>query len=147
LAWPGGTTVYEIDQPQVIEFKSRTLAELGAQPTAYRRTVAVDLRAGWPAALQAAGFDPDQPSAGSAEGLLGYLPPEAQDRLLDTITALSAPGSRIETESGPTRDPAHEDRIRERMRTVSVLWRKHGLNPDMTDLVYFGDRNEAAAYI
>ena len=34
LPWPAGTTVYEIDQPQVIEFKSRTLAELGAQPTA-----------------------------------------------------------------------------------------------------------------
>ena len=85
LPWPAGTTVYEIDQPQVIEFKSRTLAELGAQPTAYRRAVAIDLRDDWPAALQAAGFDPDQPSAWSAEGLLGYLPPEAQDRLLDTI--------------------------------------------------------------
>ena len=93
LPWPDGTTVYEIDQPQVIEFKSRTLAELGAQPTAYRRTVAVDLRDDWPAALQAAGFDPGQPSAWSAEGLLGYLPPDAQDRLLDTITELSAPGA------------------------------------------------------
>src|SRR6201992_2074518 len=44
LPRPRGTTVYEIDQPQVIEFKSRTLAELGARPTAHRRTVAVDLR-------------------------------------------------------------------------------------------------------
>jgi methyltransferase (TIGR00027 family) len=147
LPWPAGTTVYEIDQPQVIEFKSRTLAELGAQPTALRRAVAIDLRDDWPAALRAEGFDPDAPSAWSAEGLLGYLPPEAQDRLLDTITALSAPGSRIATESGPTRDPAHEDRIRERMRTVSERWRKHGLDLDMTELVYFGDRNEAAAYL
>src|SRR6201996_9641593 len=104
LAWPDGTTVYEIDQPQVIDFKSRTLAEMGVQPTAYRRTVAIDLRDDWPAALRAAGFDPDQPTAWSAEGLLGYLPPEAQDRLLDTVTALSAPGSQIATESGPTRD-------------------------------------------
>jgi methyltransferase (TIGR00027 family) len=147
LPWPADTTVYEIDQPQVIEFKSRTLAELGAQPTAYRRAVAIDLRDDWPTALRATGFDPDAPSAWSAEGLLGYLPPEAQDRLLDTITALSAPGSRIATESGPTRDPAHEDRIRERMRTVSERWRKHGLDLDMTELVYFGDRNEAAAYL
>ena len=84
LPWPDGTTVYEIDQPQVIEFKSRTLAELGAQPTAHRRTVAIDLRDDWPAALRAAGFEPDQPTAWSAEGLLGYLPPDAQDRLLDT---------------------------------------------------------------
>jgi methyltransferase (TIGR00027 family) len=147
LPWPAGTTVYEIDQPQVIEFKSRALAELGAQPTADRRAVAIDLRDDWPAALRAAGFDPDQPSAWSAEGLLGYLPPDAQDRLLDTITALSAPGSRIATESGPTRDPAHEERIKDRMRTVSERWRKHGLDLDMTELVYFGDRNEAATYL
>jgi methyltransferase (TIGR00027 family) len=147
LPWPAGTTVYEVDQPQVIEFKSRTLAELGAEPTAYRRAVAIDLRDDWPAALRAAGFDPDQPSAWSAEGLLGYLPPDAQDRLLDTITALSAPGSRIATESGPTRDPAHEERIKARFRTVSERWRKHGLDLDMTELVYFGDRNEPAAYL
>jgi methyltransferase (TIGR00027 family) len=147
LPWPADTVVYEIDQPQVIEFKSRTLAELGAQPTAYRRAVAIDLRDDWPAALQAAGFDPEQPSAWSAEGLLGYLPPDAQDRLLDTITALSAPGSRIATESGPTRDPAHEERIKDRFRTVSERWRKHGLDLEMTELVYFGDRNEAATYL
>jgi methyltransferase (TIGR00027 family) len=147
LPWPGGTTVYEIDQPQVIEFKSRTLAELGAQPTAHRRTVAVDLRDDWPTALQAAGFDPAQPSAWSAEGLLGYLPPEAQDRLLDTITELSAPGSRIATESGPTRGKDHEERVKNRMRTVSQRWSKHGLDLDMTQLVYFGDRNEASPYL
>src|SRR6201996_4628454 len=101
LPWPDGTTVYEIDQPQVIEFKTRALAELGAAPTADRKAVAIDLRDDWPAALRQAGFDPAQPSAWSAEGLLGYLPPEAQDRLLDTITELSAPGSRIATESAP----------------------------------------------
>jgi len=147
LPWPDGTTVYEIDQPQVIEFKSRTLAELGAQPIAHRRAVAVDLRDDWPTALQAAGFDPAQPSAWSAEGLLGYLPPDAQDRLLDTITELSAPGSRIATESGPTRDKDHEERIKDRMRTVSQRWSKHGLDLDMTQLVYFGERNEASSYL
>jgi methyltransferase (TIGR00027 family) len=147
LPWPDGTTVYEIDQPQVIEFKSRALAEMGAQPTAYRRTVALDLRDDWPAALRAAGFDPDQPTAWSAEGLLGYLPPEAQDRLLDTVTSLSAPGSRIATESMPRRDDALRERLKEHMRTVSDRWRKHGLDLDMTELIYFGDRNEAAPYL
>ncbi|MGA8548333.1 MAG: class I SAM-dependent methyltransferase [Mycobacterium sp.] len=147
LSWPDGTTVYEIDQPQVIEFKSRTLAELGAQPTAHRRTVAIDLRDDWPTALRAAGFDADQPTAWSAEGLLGYLPPEAQDRLLDTVTALSAPGSRIATESMPRRDDALRERLKEHMRTVSERWRKHGLDLDMTELIYFGDRNEAAPYL
>src|SRR3984957_9974359 len=86
LPWPDGTTVYEIDQQQVIEFKSRTLAELGAEPTALRRAVAIDLRDDWPAALKAAGCDPQPPRAGSAEGLVGHLPPDAQDRLLDNIT-------------------------------------------------------------
>jgi methyltransferase (TIGR00027 family) len=147
LPWPDGTTVYEIDQQQVIEFKSRTLAELGARPTALRRAVAIDLRDDWPTALKAAGFDPERPSAWSAEGLLGYLPPDAQDRLLDTITELSAPGSRVATESGPTRKPGHEERVKERMRKVSERWRKHGLDLDMTELVYFGHRNEAAVYL
>ena len=27
LDWPAGTTVYEIDQPQVLDYKSTTLAE------------------------------------------------------------------------------------------------------------------------
>lgn len=147
LPWPAGTTVYEIDQPQVIDFKSRTLAEMGAQPIAERRTVAIDLRDDWPAALRAAGFDSDQPTAWSAEGLLGYLPPEAQDRLLDTLTALSAPDSRIATESMPRRDDALRERLKEHMQTVSQRWRKHGLDLDMTELIYFGDRNEAAPYL
>ncbi|MCW2513229.1 MAG: hypothetical protein JWR11_2271 [Mycobacterium sp.] len=147
LAWPAGTTVYEIDQPEVIEFKSRTLAELGAAPTAYRRTVSIDLREDWPTALKQAGFDPQKPTAWSAEGLLGYLPPEAQDTLLNTVTELSAVGSRFATESAPTQDPANEAKMRERMQGIAAHWREHGFDLDLTQLVYFGDRNEAAAYL
>src|SRR5947209_13269262 len=88
LDWPADTVVYEIDQPQVIEFKTRTLANLGAEPTATRRTVAIDLRDDWPAALRDAGLDPGAPTAWLPEGLLIYLPPEAQDRLFDNITTL-----------------------------------------------------------
>lgn len=147
LPWPGGTVVYEVDQPQVIDFKSRTLADLGAAPTADRRVVAVDLRDDWPTALRTAGFDPAQPTAWSAEGLLGYLPPEAQDRLLDTITELSAPGSRFATESAPSREPVDEAKVKERMQAISERWRAHGFDLDMAGLVYFGDRNEAAPYL
>ena len=93
--------VYEIDQPQVIEFKTTTLADIGAEPTATRRTVPIDLRADWPAALKAAGLDTTAPTAWLAEGLLIYLPPDAQDRLFDNITALSVPGSTIATEFVP----------------------------------------------
>ena len=54
LPWPQGTVVYEVDLPDVIEFKTSTLSKQRAAPTAERRTVAVDLRDDWPAALQAA---------------------------------------------------------------------------------------------
>ncbi|HVQ48806.1 MAG TPA: class I SAM-dependent methyltransferase [Mycobacterium sp.] len=147
LAWPAGTTVYEIDQPDVIEFKTRTLAELGAEPTAERRTVAMDLRYDWPSALIEEGFDPNQPTAWSAEGLLGYLPPDAQDRLLDTVTELSAPGSRVAVESVPNIDPADHEKAVERMQAASDRWRDHGFDLDFAELVYLGDRNEAASYL
>jgi methyltransferase (TIGR00027 family) len=76
LAWPADMTVFEIDQPRVIEFKSTTLAGLRAAPTADLRTVSIDLRLDWPAALRDAGLDSDRPTAWIAEGLFGYLPPE-----------------------------------------------------------------------
>jgi methyltransferase (TIGR00027 family) len=147
LAWPAGTTVYEIDQPEVIEFKTRTLADLSAEPTAMRRTVAMDLRYDWPSVLIEEGFDPKQPTAWSAEGLLGYLPPDAQDRLLDTITELSAPGSRVAVESVPNIDPSDHEKAIERMQAASERWRDHGFDLDFAELVYLGDRNEAAAYL
>ncbi|KKW62202.1 class I SAM-dependent methyltransferase [Mycolicibacterium elephantis] len=147
LDWPDGVVVYEIDQPAVIDFKSTTLADLGAAPTAERRTVAVDLRHDWPSALIDAGFDPARPSAWSAEGLLGYLPPDAQDRLLDTITELSAPGSWIAVESVPRVDPDLHEKTVERMRTTSQRWQQHGFDLDFAELVYLGDRNEAATYL
>jgi methyltransferase (TIGR00027 family) len=147
LPWPAGTVVYEIDQPEVVEFKTRALADLGAKPTADRRTVAIDLRYDWPSALIEAGFDPNQPTAWSAEGLLGYLPPEAQDRLLDTVTELSAPGSRFGTESAPNIDPADHDRLIQRMQSATQRWRDHGFDLDISELVYLGDRNEAQAYL
>ena len=147
LTWPAGTTVYEIDQPDVIEFKTRTLAELGAEPTAKRRTVAMDLRYDWPSALIEEGFDPNQPTAWSAEGLLGYLPPDAQDRLLDTVTELSAPGSRVAVESVPNIDPTDHEKAIERMRAASDRWRDHGFDLDFAELIYLGDRNEAATYL
>ncbi|RDI50146.1 SAM-dependent methyltransferase [Nocardia mexicana] len=147
LHWPTGTVVYEVDRPQVIEFKTRTLAELGAVPTADRRVVAIDLRDEWYTALHAAGFDPAQPTAWSAEGLLGYLPPEAQDRLLDTITELSAPGSRVATESRPNPRPGDEDKTKEGLHRISERWRAHGFDLDHASLRYFGERNEAAPYL
>ena len=142
LPWLADTTVFEIDQPQVIAFKTRALADLGAEPTAERTTVAIDLREDWPAALVEAGFDPKLPTAWSAEGLLVYLPPDAQDRLFDNIVALSAPGSRIATEHMDLRNiPADwADRLTERSRRI-------GSNINLAELFCSGDRNPAADYL
>src|SRR6201986_1502479 len=137
LPWPAGTTVYEIDQPAVIEFKTTTLADLGAAPKADRRSVAVDLRHDWPAALRGAGLDPTQPTAWSAEGLMPFLPPEAQDALLYNITMLSAAGSQLATESVPDASQAVPT-MAERMRQVTERWRDHGFDVDRTDLWYCG---------
>lgn len=147
LAWPTGTTVYEIDQPQVIDFKTTAMAELGAAPTADRRAVAIDLRNDWPTALRAAGFDPGQPTAWIAEGLLGYLPSDAQDRLLDNITALSAPGSRLATETVPNANAFDHDKMAARMQAVADQWRGHGFDINWSDLVFLDERNEVAAYL
>ncbi len=143
LPWPAGTVVYEIDQPEVIEFKTRALADLGAEPKAERRTVPIDLRNDWPAALRAAGFDPAKPTAWCAEGLLIYLPPEAQDRLFDNIAALSAPGSAVATEFVP----ALKDFDPEKARAATATFTQLGLNLDMPSLIYHGERHSAADYL
>jgi methyltransferase (TIGR00027 family) len=98
LDWPSDTTVFEIDQPRVLEFKDRVLAQQGARPNCERHVVAVDLRDDWAQALVHKGFDPEQPTAWLAEGLLPYLPGEAVARLLDSIHSLSAPGSTVAVE-------------------------------------------------
>ncbi|MUL64032.1 SAM-dependent methyltransferase [Mycobacterium sp. CBMA 234] len=147
LSWPKGTIVYELDQPDVIEFKSQALSDLGAAPTTERRTVAIDLREDWPAALRAAGLDPTKPTAWIAEGLFGYLPPEAQDRLLDQISELSAPGSRMGAEGVPATPDLDDDAMRERMKAASDHWREQGFDLDFTDLVYLGDRADVDTYL
>lgn len=147
LAWPADMIVYEIDQPEVIEFKATTLAGLGVTPSATLATVAVDLRDDWPAALAEAGFDTSAPTAWIAEGLLGYLPPDAQDRLLDTIGDLSAPASRLAVESVPSHHDVDQDELRERMKDSTDRWRSHGFDLDFSELVFLGDRAEVTGYL
>jgi methyltransferase (TIGR00027 family) len=143
LLWGDGVVVYEIDQPQVIEFKTRTLADLGAAPTAELRTVAIDLRDDWPSALRAKGFDVDQPTAWSAEGLLPYLPSDAQDRLFDNITALSAPGSQLATEHISDTDAFSKEGV----QRISERWRRAGFDLNAADLFYQGDRSIVTDYL
>jgi len=143
LPWPPGTVVFEVDQPEVIEFKTRTLSELGAKPTAELRVVGVDLRNDWPAALRAKGFDVAAPTAWIAEGLLVYLPPDAQDQLFDNIASISAPGSRLATEFVPSTDIFSNEHSEDR----SERWRRLGINVDMNELVYHGERSHLIRYL
>jgi methyltransferase (TIGR00027 family) len=146
LAWPAGTTVYEIDQPEVIAFKTATLAEFGAAPTAELRTIGIDLREDWPAALQDAGFDPARPTAWLAEGvLIGFLPPEAEVRLLDAITPLSAEGSRFAADFGSLNDGSEQSQ--EQARRTAEGWRRHGLDMDIAALTYPGEHTDVAAHL
>ena len=142
LAWPAGAVVFEVDQPQVIAFKTATLDNIGAVPTATLTTVSIDLRDDWPTALREAGLDPTQPTAWIAEGLLVYLPPDAQDRLFDNITALSAPGSRLATEHMDLTSMPDDwaEKLDERSRWA-------GSDIRLSELFYSGDRNVAGEYL
>lgn len=141
LNWPAGTTVYEIDQPKVLEYKTETLQRHGATPAAVRRPVPVDLRDDWPAALTAAGFQAARPTAWLAEGLLPYLPSDAQDRLFEMVTALSAAGSQVAVEVFGMNSRSNAQRwlrMRERL----------GLDVNVAALTYHEpDRSDAAAWL
>jgi methyltransferase (TIGR00027 family) len=147
MTWPPGTVIFEIDQPAVLEFKAATLSTIDAAPSADVRAVPIDLRHDWATALREAGFDPAQPSAWIAEGLLPFLPADAQDRLLDNITALSTDGSRLASEVGHFTPDSDEDRARESMQTVTERWRDKGFDLEFGELGYAGERNDVASYL
>src|ERR1700755_1101289 len=148
LEWPAGTTVYEIDQPPVVEYKTATLDSAGAISNATRRTVPVDLRDDWPAALSAAGFDRSQPTAWLAEGLLPYLPAEAQDRLFDMLTELSAPGSQVAVEAFNLGSGDPERRRAARRRRFERMRERLGLDINVETLTYQErDRADAAEWL
>ncbi|BBX10404.1 class I SAM-dependent methyltransferase [Mycolicibacterium aichiense] len=112
LDWSPGTTVYELDQPQVLEFKRETLAAHGATAKAERKEIAIDLRDDWAQALRDSGFRSHEPSAWIAEGLLIYLPASAQEQLFTGIDTLAAPGSHAAVEEGR---PMDRDAFREKV--------------------------------
>ncbi|WP_343602455.1 class I SAM-dependent methyltransferase [Mycobacterium sp.] len=148
LDWPAGTTVYEIDQPKVLEYKTDTLESHGAFPKATRRPVPVDLRDDWPAVLTDAGFDTTQPTAWLAEGLLPYLPPDAQDRLFERLTALSAPGSRVAVEAFRMGAADNERRRAARRARFERMRERLGLSVNVEALTYHDDgRADAGTWL
>jgi methyltransferase (TIGR00027 family) len=95
LRWPAGTRLFELDREAVLRDKAGVLHAAGAIPTCVRQAVEADLTRAWADALLAAGFDRAQPSGWLLEGLLFYLVNEDIVRLLDEVTRLAAPGSRL----------------------------------------------------
>lgn len=95
IDWPAGFRLFEADQPGVLGFKIKGLSEGGAEATCLHTPVGVDLRDDWTKVLLDAGFTPGEPTAWLAEGLLAYLPAQAETELFERIDALSAPGSRV----------------------------------------------------
>jgi len=147
LPWPAGTTVYELDQPKVLEYKAATLNQHGATPKAPRREVPIDLRFDWPKALREAGFDPSVPTAWLAEGLLMYLPADAQDRLFEQVTELSAAGSRISAETVGIHAADRRERMRERFERLAAQF---GIDDtlDVGELTYEDpDRADVAVWL
>ncbi|MFJ6623268.1 class I SAM-dependent methyltransferase [Kitasatospora sp. NPDC091335] len=140
LDWPPGCVVHEIDTEQVLAFKRAVLDAAGATPATERRPLAADLRDDWAGPLLADGFDPAAPTAWLAEGLLLYLPSEAERRLVSTVHRLSAPGSTLAYE---IKDVAAEPPA---VRTAPVyVAARQRLGIDLRALFDAGPRPDSAA--
>jgi methyltransferase (TIGR00027 family) len=95
LHWPSGTVLYELDQADLMDWKEKRLAELGARHRCDRHAIGTDLTGPWDGPLRAAGWDPSAPTLWIVEGLLFYLPEDTARGLLAKLASLSAPGSTI----------------------------------------------------
>jgi methyltransferase (TIGR00027 family) len=95
LAYPADTIMFELDRPDLLAEKKRTLAALDANPVGRRRTVGADLSGDWAGSLRDAGYDASVPALWIAEGLLSYLPAEAVRAMLTVAAELSPAGSRF----------------------------------------------------
>jgi methyltransferase (TIGR00027 family) len=124
LDWPAGTRVFELDLPNLFAFKETVLAQERATPKCVRRVVPVDLRDDWPAALIAAGFEPDEACAWTAEGLLAYLSNDDAVRLLTSVGELSASGSRLSFEYDDFAGESTLSQVRAMpgMQEVASMW-------------------------
>lgn len=165
LDWPPGTRVFEVDLPEVLEFKQEVLA--GTTPNCALTRVPADLRENWSLALTEAGLDPAKPTAWLIEGLLVYLSAREGDDLLREVSRLSAPGSELGVEHVSRTDlyTSEVEQAASRqegfVRELSSLWRnestlapaewlkQHGWSPTartLSDLCAEHDRPLPAAF-
>ena len=95
LKWPPGVCVFEMDQPSVMDYKETVLQSLGATAVCERRIIREDLTGSWKEALVESGFDPARPSCFLLEGFLFYVSNQTATEIIDSVTLLSAPGTRL----------------------------------------------------
>ncbi|RJQ78626.1 SAM-dependent methyltransferase [Pseudonocardiaceae bacterium YIM PH 21723] len=95
LEFPAGTRLFEIDLPDMLEFKESVVAKHGLKPTCARTALTVDLRTDFLPELVRHGFGPATPTVWLAEGLLMYFTQQENDELIERIGIASAPGSRL----------------------------------------------------
>ena len=93
LPWSPETKIYEIDRAEVLQTKKAILAD--TQPNCQHYTVGADLTQPWSHLLLDQGYQNDSPSVWLLEGLLMYLTEPQLDRLLQTVSQLTAADSYI----------------------------------------------------
>ena len=93
LAWPNGTVVFELDQPQVLEFKRDVLArQRGRTDGRTPRDRGRPARRLATCAAASRASTRRRPRHGWPRGCSIYLPAAAQQQLFAGIDALAAPG-------------------------------------------------------
>jgi methyltransferase (TIGR00027 family) len=95
LPWPAGTSLYELDHPELLDLKEEILVREGACPQCHRSFLGVDLEGEWRPALTSAGFAPGEASLWLVEGVFYYLEEQGVHDLVGHISSLTAPGSRL----------------------------------------------------
>jgi O-methyltransferase involved in polyketide biosynthesis len=75
--------------------------------------------------------------------LVGFLPPEAEVRLLDIITKLSASGSKFATDYGSLH--GQTEAVWQQAQIATDRYREHGLDLDVIRLAYLGEHTDVAA--
>jgi methyltransferase (TIGR00027 family) len=95
LQWPPGVCVFEMDQPSVLDYTESVLQSLGAKAVCERRIIRKDLTGSWKEALVETGFNPARPSCFLLEGFLFYVSNETAMEIIDSVSLLSAPRTRL----------------------------------------------------
>ncbi len=132
LGWPTGVRLFELDLPDLLDYKERILEVRAAAPRCERTVLRADLREDWASRLVEAGLRPTEPTAWLIEGLLVYLSYEEAAGLLTAVDTLSAPGSRLACEDRSSASESLLARIREtrEVNEAVALW-KGGLGNEL----------------